>query len=329
MEPKISLCMIVKDEEASLDKCLESVQGVADEMIIVDTGSTDSSADIARRHGARVLSYPWQNDFSEARNFALEAASGDWVLVLDADEELPDDTRARIKDVVKTSNADGFELVVRSPMPETDILKFEDVKIVRLFRNKKEFRYVMPIHEQIRQSIEKNGGVVQAADLMIVHHGYSSGMAQGKGNRAQRNLGILSNAVSSSPRNPYLHYQLGVTLMSMGRRDEAYNELKNVLRLEYESMGAPVLERFYTKLSQLALEKNRNEEAIQYARKSLGYNPANSISMYVVAVSLLSMNRISEGYEELLRIKQRQDGSLRLDIQLEHLIKACKELLGI
>ncbi len=329
MEPRISLCMIVKDEEAFLDRCLESAKGVADETIVVDTGSTDSSPDIARRHGAKILIHHWQNDFSEARNVALEAASRDWVLVLDADEELPDDTRARIKDIVKTSNADGFELVVRSSMPETDILKFEDVKIVRLFRNKKEFRYVMPIHEQIRPSIEKNGGVVKAADLIIEHHGYSGGMAQGKGNRAQRNLGILSNAVSSSPRDPYLHYQLGVTLMSMGRRDEAYNELKSVLLLEYASMGPGVLERFYMKLAQLALEKDRNEEAIQYARKSIEYNPGNSISMYVVAVSLLSMNRISEGYEELLRIKGRHDGSLRLDIQLEHLIKACKELLGI
>jgi tetratricopeptide (TPR) repeat protein len=232
-------------------------------------------------------------------------------------------------ELVAAAGADGIELIVRSEMPETDILAYEDTRIVRLFRNYREYRYTMPIHEQIRSSIEESGGVIIPSDLMITHHGYSKGAVQGKENRAERNLKILRDALSDSPDNPYLHYQLGVTLMSTGEKTEAYEELKKVLVLDYAGMGPAVLERLFMKLSQLALEKNENEAAIGYAGKSLEYNPYNSISMYVVAIGLLSMNRVAEGYEMLLKIRGNPGSNLRLDIQLEHLIKACRELLKI
>ncbi len=329
MEPRISLCMIVRNEEAFLDRCLESVRGLVHEIIVADTGSTDFSKEIAARHKAKILDFPWQNDFSMARNFALDAASGEWILVLDADEEVPKESREAIRTAVSKSDTDGVELIVRSSMPETDILKFEDTRIVRLFRNRKEFRYVMPIHEQIRPSIEKNGGDISRSDIVVLHYGYSQGIVQGKGSRGQRNLPLLNEAVAARPKDPYLHYQIGATLMSQGRRDEAYAELKTVLSLKHADMGPAILDKLYMKLSQLALEKNENEEAIRYARKSIEYGAGNGISMYVVAIALLSLNRISEGYEQLLKIKEKKDTNLRLDLQLDHLLKACKELLKI
>jgi glycosyltransferase involved in cell wall biosynthesis len=84
----ISLCMIVKDEAENLPRCLESVQDLVHECIVVDTGSTDATCDIATRYGARVHSFTWNNDFAAARNVSLDYATGDWVLVLDADEVL-------------------------------------------------------------------------------------------------------------------------------------------------------------------------------------------------------------------------------------------------
>lgn len=329
MRHEISLCMIVRNEEEYLDRCLESVAGVADEMVILDTGSTDSTEEIARRHGARVLEHTWRNDFSEAKNAALDIAKGEWILVLDADEELAPNSRANIRELVNAGEADGFEVTVRSEMPETDILKFEDTKIVRLFRNRKEYRYTMPIHEQIRSSIEKSGGTIVQSDLMIIHHGYSRRFVQGKGNRTERNLLMLKDAVVQFDSNPYLHYQIGVTLMSMARKDEAYIELKRVLELDYLSMGSAVLERFFVKISQLALDRNENETAIMYAHKALDYNPYNNIAMYVAAVGFLSMNKIIDGYQMLLKIRENGGGNLRLDIQLDHLIRACKELLKV
>ena len=85
----ISLCMIVRDEEANLARCLESACGFVNEIIVVDTGSRDATPTIAKRYGARICHLPWQEDFSQARNESLKQAIGEWVLVLDADEELP------------------------------------------------------------------------------------------------------------------------------------------------------------------------------------------------------------------------------------------------
>lgn len=329
MQTGISLCMIVKNEEESLDRCLRSVEGVVDEIVLVDTGSTDSTMEIGRRHGANVLNHLWQNDFAEARNAALAEAKHEWILVLDADEELEASSRAKIRQLLSSVKEEGVEITVRSEMPETDILKFDDTKIVRLFRNRENYRYTLPIHEQIRPSIERNGGTIIQSDLLITHHGYSSAVVQGGNRRTERNLRMLQETVSKSPDNPYLHYQIGATLMSMGRKQEAYEAMKKVLTLDYVGMGPAVVDHFFMKTSQLALDRNENEAAVMYAYKSLEVNPSNGIAMYVAAVGLLSMNKITDGYQMLLRIRQNGENNLRLDIQLDHLIKACQEVLKV
>lgn len=329
MQSNVTLCMIARNEEESLLRCLKSVDGVVDEIVLVDTGSIDSTPEIGRRNGARLISHKWKNDFSEARNAGLEAASGQWILVLDADEELDADTRKRLPAVVGSSEADGVEIIVRSLMPETDVLKYEDTRIVRLFRNNRLYRYTLPIHEQIRSSIEEVGGTIVPSGMVIMHYGYMNRAVSGKENRGERNLRILNEATKQSPDNPYFHYQIGVTLMSTGKKNEAYEELKKVLGLDYGRMGSAVLDRFYMKISQLALDKDENAQAVKYASRSLDYNPDNRISMYVKAVGLLATNRIADGYQTLMKIQENPGSNLRLDIQLEHLIKACRELLKI
>ncbi|MCL5035264.1 MAG: glycosyltransferase [Bacteroidetes bacterium] len=325
--PRISLCMIVKNEEGTLANCLRSVSGVADEIIVVDTGSSDSTSEVAGTFGAKVVSHEWHEDFSDARNVSLDHATGDWILVLDADEELPESTGRRIPETVEAAQADGLELTVRSELPAGDAASYDDSRIVRLFRNRKEYRYIMPIHEQIRPSIEKNGGKIFSSDLVIIHHGYASMVVQGKENRADRNLKMLHEAILKSPAEPYFHYQLGSVLMSTGKRSEALVELKSVLDLDYRKMGGAILDKLYMKISQLALEKNDFVSAIQNADSSLRINPENSISMYVAAVGYLSMNRIADGYEYLLRIRAIGGGSLRIGRQLEELIDACEKVL--
>ncbi|MCL4510997.1 MAG: glycosyltransferase [Bacteroidetes bacterium] len=329
MKTKLSLCMIVKNEEEYLPKCLQSVRGIADEIIVVDTGSTDSTIEIAKRFGAKVVDHKWRSDFAEARNVSLEFASGEWILVLDADEELPQETRNKIAEVIGTLGADGIEVLVRSELPDGDAAIYDETKIVRLFRSKKEYRYVMPIHEQIRPSIEKGGGKIFASDLVISHHGYSRGNVQGKENRADRNLKMLYNALSISPDDPYLHYQIGATLMSIGKRDEAYDELKKTLALDYAKLSGATLDKLFMKISQLALERNDYGQAIEFAEKSLQQNPRNVISQYVAAIAYLSRNQIMDGYRLLLRIRENQNSNLKLGKQLKDLINACEKALNV
>jgi glycosyltransferase involved in cell wall biosynthesis len=326
---KLSLCMIVKNEEESLPVCLESVRRVVDEVIIVDTGSTDSTKDAAARFGTQVIDHKWQDDFSEARNLSLENASGDWILVLDADEELVKESGEEIRGVIESSGADALEILVRSEMPETDMVRFDEIKLLRLFKNKKEFRYSLPIHEQIRPSIVNAGGIIDGSNLVILHHGYAKRVVQGKEDRGERNLRILREASKQNPNDPYLSYQVGATLMSTGNRSDAYSELKKVLDMDYSKMPGSILDKLFMKLSQLAVEMNDNQSAVQFARMSLQYNPGNTISKYVLAIAYLSLNRILDGYKILVEINENQDANINLGKQLDHLIIACRTVLGL
>ncbi len=325
---KLSLCMIVRNEERWLPGCLKSIDGVVDEVVVVDTGSTDLSVEIATHFGARVIPHMWIDDFSDARNVSLEAATGDWIMVLDADEKLSAQSKTNIHEVISADEVDGVEMIIRSELPSTDVAAYEETRIIRLFRNRREYRYQMPIHEQIRPAIEEKKGKIVASDLTIIHHGYAHISVQQGSIRADRNLRILFKALESSPRDPYIHYQLGSTLMSIGRRQEAMLEFEKALSLDTEKLGAVVLDKLYLKMSQIFLERNEYCRAVEFAKESLKCNPLNAISGYVAAIACLSTNRIAEGYGYLIRVRDNPKDSLRLRSQLSELIAACEKVLG-
>src|SRR5437763_47587 len=106
--------MIVRNGGQDLSRCLESVHGIADEIVIADTGSTDDSVAVARSFGAAVISIPWENDFAAARNAALHAVQADWVLVLDADEQLDAQAQLQIADALKSDDVDGYVVTIRN-----------------------------------------------------------------------------------------------------------------------------------------------------------------------------------------------------------------------
>ncbi len=325
---KLSLCMIVKDEESTLADCLKSVRAIVDEIVVVDTGSSDSTVQVANQFGARVIPHVWKEDFAEARNISLDAATGNWIIVLDADEEMDEISRGAIDGLLESNPADGYEVTIRNELPRSDVATYEESRIVRLFRNRREYRYRKSIHEQIRMSIESGGGRIAPSSLVIVHHGYARREVQSGVDRSARNLNMLRKALKDSPEDPYLHFQIGSTLMSIGKRDEARMEFDSVLELDYGSLGPAVLDKFYMKISQLALENNEYDRALKFAGESLRYNGQNSISEYVAAIACLSTNRIQEGYGYLLRVRDNPKDSLRLKSQLSELIIACEKALG-
>ena len=106
----LSLCMITKNEENNLSRCLDCIKEFVDEIIIVDTGSTDKTVEIAKSYGAHIYHYDWNNDFSKARNVSLQKATKDWILVLDADEVLPYEEGLKLKNIINTSVNEGFFL---------------------------------------------------------------------------------------------------------------------------------------------------------------------------------------------------------------------------
>src|SRR5262245_44663040 len=168
----ISLAMIVKDECARLPACLDSVAGQVDEIVIVDTGSSDGTPELARARGCRVISWPWRDDFAAARNESLRHVTGDWVFVLDADERL-DAGGATLSEVIGVTRADGLNCRLVSTLPPGHPAPTISAWYCRLFRRRPTYRFHGRVHEQIAPSIVAAGGRIERSTITITHVGYA------------------------------------------------------------------------------------------------------------------------------------------------------------
>lgn len=163
----ISLCMIVKNEEKNLGKCLESLKGIVDEMIVVDTGSTDRTIDIAKEYGARVETFRWVGDFSKARNYAFSLAACDYIYSADADEELDEENRQRflkLKEDLEGTNIDIVQMYYTGQLAYRTVYNFDKELRPKLFKRLREFVWEDPIHEQVVLD-----PVIYNSDIEIIH----------------------------------------------------------------------------------------------------------------------------------------------------------------
>lgn len=227
----VSLALIARDEEAVIARCLESAKPLANEFIVVDTGSTDATREIARRAGARVINFPWVDDFSAARNAALEAATGQWILVLDADEYLPESSVKAIRSLLaETAKSDrAFHLLNKS---SSDGGKTGMVgKIVRLFPNRPDVRYEWPVHEQVVMSLRRAGIGIHDTGIEIIHTGYTDAATNTK--KQTRNLRILDSFIASTTTpHPMTYFLRGGALLDLERTAEAletYTQCQSIL----------------------------------------------------------------------------------------------------
>ncbi|WP_338707272.1 tetratricopeptide repeat-containing glycosyltransferase family 2 protein [Paenibacillus amylolyticus] len=218
---RISLCMIVKNEEELLPHCLASVQGAVDEIIVVDTGSSDRSAEIAQQYGALVVGFEWCEDFAAARNAGLERASGDWILFLDADEALDRAAREQIRSWTLVSGCDGLFLNIHN-YTGTGQQGVTVNPVLRLFRNAPEHRFEGRIHEQIAAAICRRNpeAAFHVTDMVIHHYGYQTAIVERK-DKVNRNVRLLQQAVEEEPDQPFHHYNLGVEYLRVGEAERA------------------------------------------------------------------------------------------------------------
>lgn len=213
--------MIVKDEEELLPHCLASVQGAVDEIIVVDTGSSDRSAEIAQQYGAVVVGFEWCEDFAAARNAGLERASGDWILFLDADEALDRAAREQIMSWTTVSGCDGLFLNIHN-YTGTGQQGVTVNPVLRLFRNAPEHRFEGRIHEQIAGAICRRNpeAAFHVTDMVIHHYGYQTAIVERK-DKVNRNVRLLQQAVEEEPGQPFHHYNLGVEYLRVGEAERA------------------------------------------------------------------------------------------------------------
>ncbi|MDK2798756.1 MAG: hypothetical protein PWP27_512 [Clostridiales bacterium] len=220
-EKTVSLCMIVKNEEKYLEKCLTSVKELVDEMIIVDTGSTDNTITIAQKFGAKVKYYEWDNNFSNARNFSLQFASGEWILLMDGDDEFNQEDKDKFIKLVNDSTKDGHyfkTLSYAGSKPGRDIVYNLNL---RLLRNNNKYKFIGAIHEQIT-CVDSNIDYrnFSSEDIQIFHYGYLSSVAQEKDKR-KRNISIIEEELKKNPNSRFHLFNLGSEYLAAGDQKKA------------------------------------------------------------------------------------------------------------
>ncbi len=221
---KLSLCMIVKDEEEMLARCLAAVAPAVDEIVIVDTGSTDRTIEIARAHNAHVIERPWTGSFSEARNASFEAATGDWIIYLDADEVLVPDDVQRLKALTGRTWREAFYVVLTSYTGELGDGAAMTNNAMRVFRNRPNYRFEGRLHEQIAHNLPLYAaGRIEQSSVRVEHYGYLGAVRDAK-EKSRRNLDLLKAQQAESPSDAFLHFNLGTEYAVIGDYAAALTE---------------------------------------------------------------------------------------------------------
>ncbi len=252
---KVSACYIVKNEASTLSVSLASLAQYVDEIIVVDTGSTDETVKIAKQYGASIFHFSWRDDFSAARNYALDRASGDWIVFLDADEYFTSETAANLRTVLKKydeTNKHGGLLI---PLYNIDTDKgnevIDDTLTLRIFYKKPGYRYEGIIHEELCEQGEplRDLYVVPATELKLLHTGYSTHLSIAK---AKRNLKLLLQELSTTSHPERLYMYLADAYWGLDEKEKARHYAQ--LDVDNGRRATTYASRSYRILLQLSLE---------------------------------------------------------------------------
>ncbi|MBR2214786.1 MAG: glycosyltransferase [Selenomonadaceae bacterium] len=270
---KISGCYIVKNEAAGLKRSMESIKEAVDEVLVVDTGSTDDTVAVAETMGAKVLSYPWQEDFAAARNFVLDNLTGDWTVFIDGDEYFSSETAPNIRAVIARAEAARVDMVL---VPWDNVEETTGERLLlsyapRIFRLDKGLRYVGRIHEELCRDGRPVENVITATidELRLMHTGYSEQLSKEK---AARNLRLLQKDLQNPQRSPNLYMYLAECYEGLGDKLHA----KHYAKLDIQGGRRPIVfaSRSYRLLLKiLATEPHNWQERLKVAQEAVATFP--------------------------------------------------------
>ena len=298
----LSLCMIVRNEEARLGTCLESVADLADEIIVVDTGSTDATVAVAERYGAKMGAFPWCDDFSAARNVSLEMATGDWILWLDADDILPREYHEKIRSLLRPEKDRAYFLVL-------DSQGYEPVTCLqaRLFPNLPGARFEYPVHEQISPSLIRLGVGFEATDVRVVHTGYTTPEVVRE--KQERYLRILERWLEAHPEAYIVRSHVATTYYIWGDLDRSIKEYERILN-ESDCRKDRNLVIETTSLLHLGrswMRKDDHEKALPYLLEAQKLDDQYAVTNLTLGECYTRMGRSKAALEALERARASED----------------------
>jgi tetratricopeptide (TPR) repeat protein len=287
---RVSLCMIVKNEEENLPACLASVEGVFSEVIVLDTGSTDRTKEVAAGLGAKVFDFPWVDSFATARNESLRHARGDWVFWLDADDRLDDATRPKLITLLtslKDENA-AYTLKCRCTPDATGTATVVDH--VRLFRNRPDIYWEFRVHEQILPSLRRSGAEVRWAGVEVLHTGYADRAVRRR--KLERDLRLLHLEQAEQPGHAFTLFNLGSVYRELGRPAEALPYLRQ--SVEGSHPRDSIIRKLYSLIAGCHEELGQPEQALAAATEGLNYCSDDAELLYLRAAHLLRKGQLAE-----------------------------------
>lgn len=223
----ISACLIVKNEEDIIENCLKSLVNIVDEIIVVDTGSIDNTIEIASKYTNKIFYHQWDDDFSKARNQALEEASGQWILSIDADEELTNITKENLNNLIKQDFISAYYIIERSMRDNQ--LNY----LLRLFKNVPEIYFDGIIHEQVTDSLynfsKKHSTQIALSPIILLHHNKK----RNNKDNDERNINLLRKAIQETPVNTkkFVYLCIKLALQLTGKVNATYGELEEIREL--------------------------------------------------------------------------------------------------
>ncbi len=290
----LSLCMIVRDEEEMLPRCLAAVAGAVDEIIVVDTGSTDRTIEIAESFGARVIEREWTGSFADARNISFDAATGDWVMYLDADEVLVSEDAERLCALTGRTWREAFYLAETNFTGDAGDGTAVTHNALRVFRNRPHYRFEGRLHEQIAQHLPAYVPErIEQTTVRIEHYGYLGTVRSSK-EKSRRNIELLRAQQADSPATPFLHFNLGSEYAAADDGPAALAELERawaMIQSDPEGDAYEFTPSLVVRLVKALRACGRAQDAINQAQDGLERFPGFTDLVFEQASASLALGR--------------------------------------
>jgi len=297
---RLSQCMIVKNEEKNIVKALSWAKGAAFEQIVVDTGSTDRTVELAEKMGAKVYHFEWINDFSAAKNFAMDQATGNWIAILDADEYMPKEDVKELMALLKKVQSNP-KLLKEYDSVNCSWVQLDDegkaytvLTVQRIFQNRPDLRYRGKIHEAVMIRNKHLG----AENLRIMHTGYAMSVFN-EADKRERNIKLLRSELERDPEDPHIMLYLADSIKADGTEESrAYAEQLYMQALESKRPADPAIKRlaYDFLIPRFLADREKREKAMSLCASAIAELPDHIDYYYFRAV----LNNIGSRYKEAM-----------------------------